>query len=70
MISAEKQKNITFLHPYYNYTCAVAAVTVGSGPYSMPITAATSQDSKYYQGSLVKIVMYGPLALPRSIGYP
>ena len=35
------------LHPFYNYTCIVTAVTVENGPYSMEILTTTLQDSKY-----------------------
>lgn len=32
------------LHPFYSYSCAIAAVTVLEGPYSSSITVATEQD--------------------------
>ena len=31
-------------HPYYNYTCRVAAVTVATGPYSEPTVVTTLED--------------------------
>lgn len=38
------------LHPYYNYTCTVSAVTVAGGPYSAPITVITLEDGKKFCG--------------------
>lgn len=38
MTSVATEILLEFLHPFYNYTCIVAAVTVGVGPYSNPIT--------------------------------
>ena len=35
---------VAFLHPYYYYTCSVAAVTVAAGPFSDPITIQTEID--------------------------
>ena len=32
------------LHPFYTYTCTLAAVTVGLGPYSAPIVVQTPED--------------------------
>ena len=32
------------LHPFYTYTCIVAAVTVGLGPYSAPVVVRTPED--------------------------
>lgn len=34
----------TALHPYYNYSYSVAAVTVAPGPYSDSIAVLTEQD--------------------------
>ena len=45
--STESQLTVTGLHPHYAYTCAVAAVTVGGGPFSKPITTMTPEDGKY-----------------------
>jgi hypothetical protein len=33
-------------HPYYNYTCRVAAVTVAAGPHSEPTMVTTLEDGK------------------------
>ena len=41
------QLNISMLHPYYTYTCVVAAVTNRVGPFSHNISIITPQGSKY-----------------------
>lgn len=38
---------ITSLHPFYNYSCTVAAQTVKLGPYSPIITVTTEEDGMY-----------------------
>ena len=40
-------------HPFYNYTCVVAAVTVAAGPFSTPSTVATLED-----GMIILILEY------------
>ena len=34
------------LHPAYTYRCRVSALTVASGPFSMPITITTHEASE------------------------
>ena len=34
---------VTSLHPYYTYSCIVAAVTIGVGPYSTVINITTEE---------------------------
>ena len=34
-------------HPFYNYTCIVAAVTIGVGPYSAPAVIQMPEDGKH-----------------------
>ena len=41
------QLNISGLHPYYTYTCVVAAVTNSVGPFSRNISIITPQGGKY-----------------------
>ena len=41
------------LHPYYNYTLVVSAVTIEEGPYSVPVTVITAQDGKQINTSIV-----------------
>ena len=43
------------LHPYYSYRFTIAAVTVGVGPYSIPITVQTDEDGKF------KLPLFGKL---------
>ena len=38
--------NAEFLHPYYYYSCSVAAVTVSVGPFSDSVTVQTAIDGK------------------------
>ena len=45
---------ITGLHPYYDYSCAVAAQTsVGLGPFGAPFTVTTHQDGESASMQLV-----------------
>ena len=41
------QFNISGLHPYYTYTCMVAAVTNSVGPFSHNVSIITSQGGRY-----------------------
>ena len=34
------------LHPYYDYVCSVAAVTIGPGPPTSPLTVRTFEDGE------------------------
>ena len=45
--AATTQLNISRLHPYYTYTCVVAAVTNSVGPFSHNVSIITPQDGKY-----------------------
>ena len=36
------------LHPYYTYTCRVAAVTTGPGPYTQNVTIQLLEDGKNF----------------------
>ena len=42
--STETQTEMYFLHPYYNYTYAVSAVTIELGPYTTATNIRTSED--------------------------
>ena len=44
---------VSDLHPFYHYNCNVAAVTIGVGPYTLPITIQTLQ-----AGTLITVVWY------------
>lgn len=39
---------ISSLHPYFNYECSVAAVTVGLGPFSNATIVRTFQDGRFH----------------------
>ena len=49
LTSVATQKNIDFLHPYYNYTCTLSAVTNQLGPFSAAINITTSEDGKLHE---------------------
>lgn len=34
------------LHPFYSYSCRIAAETVGLGPFSIPITVQLNEDGE------------------------
>ena len=38
--------SVPMLHPFYTYTCIVAAVTVGIGPYSTTVQVELPEDGK------------------------
>ena len=38
--------SVPMLHPFYTYTCIVAAVTVGVGPYSATVEVEMPEDGK------------------------
>ena len=44
--SNNTQVTLQSLHPYYTYTCRVAAVTTGTGPYTGNITIQLPEDGK------------------------
>ena len=46
--STELSLTITDLHPYYTYTCTIAAVTVAPGPGEV-IEFQMLEDCKFYQ---------------------
>lgn len=38
------ERVVDTLHPFYSYSCTIAAVTVAEGPFSSSVTVATEQD--------------------------
>ena len=40
---------VHLLHPFYTYTCIVAAVTIGLGPYSTPVVIQMPEDGQQCQ---------------------
>ena len=63
LFSATTSVNVTSLHPYYTYNCAIAAVTsIGAGPYTSVITVVTLQDGKVtFLSLLFKLIMFSSL---------
>lgn len=47
LTSTSTELTVYSLHPYYFYEFTVAAVTVGVGPASLPITIQTNEDGEY-----------------------
>ena len=47
LTSPSTELTVYSLHPYYFYEFTVAAVTVGVGPASLPITVQTNEDGEY-----------------------
>ena len=45
--SEDPARLLESLHPYYDYVCSVAAVTIGPGPYTSPLTVRTFEDGKF-----------------------
>ena len=43
-VNSSTERLVDSLHPHYNYTCAVAAVTVVEGPFSASVMVTTGQD--------------------------
>ena len=46
--STTTTKELSSLHPYYEYQCVVAAYTIGVGPYSDVITVITAEDGNFF----------------------
>ena len=44
--------SVPMLHPFYTYTCIVAAVTVGVGPYSTTVGVELPEDGKQLYSAL------------------
>ena len=43
-VNSTSERLVDSLHPFYNYSCVVAAVTVSEGPFSSSVTVVTAQD--------------------------
>ena len=46
-MNSSTERLVDSLHPFYSYTCAVAAVTIMHGPFSSNVTVTTRQDGTY-----------------------
>ena len=44
LVAIDTQITLASLHPYYHYSCVVAAYTVGLGPFSQPFFALTGEE--------------------------
>ena len=49
---SQRRHEIRSLHPYYTYECAIAAVTIGQGPFSASVEIQTYTASEFYDGHL------------------
>ena len=58
LTSVATQKSIDFLHPYYNYTCTLSAVTNQLGPFSAAINITTSEDGKLHKHRADHVMVY------------
>jgi len=56
VLSTYTQVTLQSLHPYYAYTCRVAAVTTGSGPYTGNLTVRLPEDGELLSGFSKKSV--------------
>ena len=63
------QLNVTSLHPYYTYTCSVAAVTNKVGPLSQFVSIVTPQEGCVHY---LKVIVSDSIdmALLHSFRYP
>ena len=50
--------SVTMLHPFYTYTCIVAAVTVGIGPYSTTVEVELPEDGKQVCSGLIYVPFF------------
>ena len=55
LTSTELSTVVNFLHPFYNYTCTIAAVTIEASAYSTPITVTTLEEGKFRNDAQLKI---------------
>ena len=53
--STETSIEISRLHPFYNYTWIVTAVTIGEGPYTASDTVMTLEDGKFVYAKTITI---------------
>ena len=47
LLSEKESIRVGPLHPYYIYTCQIAAYTVGLGPFSPPFTIQAGETRKF-----------------------
>ena len=44
--SKDLTRQLKSLHPFYEYVCSVAAITIGLGPYTSPLRVRTFEDGE------------------------
>ena len=56
---------VSGLHPYYTYTCRVAAVTIVEGPHSVEVTTRTLESGQcfYYFNEVLYCIVLMPLEI-------
>ena len=47
LLAREDSIRVGPLHPYYIYTCQIAAYTVGLGPFSTPFSVQAGESGKF-----------------------
>ena len=52
-INSTTESLVDSLHPFYDYSCAVAAITIQDGPFSSNVTITTAQDGRLLSCSFV-----------------
>ena len=52
-ISSGNSIEVSLLHPFYNYSWIVSAVTIGEGPYTEPSWVTTLEDGKFSKTTFV-----------------
>ena len=57
LTSGSTTVNVTSLHPYYTYTCRVAAETTAIGPFSSPTVIQLPESGKYIWNRLGAFVL-------------
>ena len=46
LVSSMDSIRISNLEPFYAYSIVISAVTIGPGPYSVPVTVTTLEDGR------------------------
>ena len=46
LTDSSTERLIANLHPFYNYTCSVAAETIAQGPHSSTVLVTTLEDGE------------------------
>ena len=58
-VTSRRAQWIDMLHPHYNYTVRMAAVTnAGIGPFSAPVTATTLEDGTFKYSTVIILTVW------------